>query len=140
METMRETVSIQEALVYVMVTMSAADSSMTDAELASIGEIVKILPIFRGFDTERIVKVAQDCGERLQNQDGLDEILDLVADSLPAKLYDTAYALAVDVAAADLSVEQEELRLLQMLRDRLSLDKLTVAAIERAAQARHKVA
>ena len=57
---------------------------------------------------------------------------------MPHRLRDTAYAMAVEVAAADLHVEQEELRFLQMLRDRLNLDKLAVAAIERGARARHK--
>ena len=59
-------------------------------------------------------------------------------DALPHNLYDTAYALAVEIAAADLHVEQEELRLLQLLRDRLGLDKLTCAAIERGAMARYR--
>ena len=65
-------------------------------------------------------------------------MLDVVADALPQKLHDTAYAMAVEVAATDLSVNQEELRFLQMLRDRLGLDKLTIAAIERSAQARYR--
>ena len=62
--------------------------------------------------------------------------LTMIADALPSKLYDTAYALAVEVAAADLEVAQEELRFLQLLRDKLALDKLVVAAIERGARAR----
>ena len=41
------------------------------------------------------------------------------------------------MAAADLHVEQEELRFLQMLRDALDLDPLTIAAIERGARARY---
>jgi len=135
---MNKTVSTHEALIYVMVIMSAADSSMTDTELASIGEIVKTLPVFRSFDVDQIIPCAQHCGERLQEEDGLNSILTLVAETLPAKLYDTAYAIAVDVAAADLNVQQEELRVLQMLRDRFNLDKLTCAAIERGAQARHR--
>ena len=58
--------------------------------------------------------------------------------ALPPKLHETAYALAVEVAAADLHVEQEELRFLQMLRDHLDIDKLTVAAIESGARARYR--
>jgi hypothetical protein len=64
-------------------------------------------------------------------------VLDVIA-ALPARLHETAYALAVEVAAADLHVEQEELRFLQMLRDRLDLDKLAVAAIESSARARYR--
>ena len=59
--------------------------------------------------------------------------------SLPPRLHETAYALAVEVAAVDLHVEQEELRFLQILRDALNLDPLAIAAIERGARARYRV-
>ena len=132
------TITHHDALIYAMVTISAADRSMTDPELMRIGEIVQTLPIFRSYNRERLVNAAEDCGDILQGDDGLQRVLDEIAEALPKKLYDTAYALAVEVAAADLHVEQEELRFLQMLRDRLDLDKLTVAAIEAGARARHR--
>jgi len=135
---MNKPISAQEALIYVMVTVSAADRTMTDAELRSIGEIVRTLPVFRGFDEERLVATARACGEILSGDDGLQLVLEVIRDTVPEKLYDTAYAVAVEVAAADLHVEQEELRFLQLLRDELDLDKLTVAAIERGARARHR--
>jgi hypothetical protein len=65
-------------------------------------------------------------------------MLELIASALPKKLYETAYALAVEVAAADLKVPDEEIRLLELLRDALNLDKLVTAAIERSARARHQ--
>jgi tellurite resistance protein len=131
-------VSPHEALVYLMVTISAADRAMTDAELSQIGNIIRTLPIFRDFDREKLVEVASACSAILEEDDGLDKILDIAHDALPEKLYETAYALAVEVAAADLHVEQEELRLLQMLRDRLELDKLKVGAIEHSARVRYR--
>ncbi|MDP2619708.1 MAG: tellurite resistance TerB family protein [Hyphomicrobiales bacterium] len=134
---MAETVSSHSALIYVMVTMSAVDTTMTDAELRKIGSIIKTLPAFKDFDEDELVHEAEACGRLLSQEGGLKEVLDLIARSLPKTHYDTAYALAVEVAAADLSVGQEELRLLQMLRDRLNLDKLTIAAIERGARARY---
>jgi hypothetical protein len=73
----------------------------------------------------------------LQRNDGLDAVLGLIA-ALPPRLHDTAYAVAVEVAAADLHVEQEELRFLRLLRDRLQVDPLVSAAIERAARARYR--
>ncbi len=135
---MTKSVSPQEALIYVMVTMSAADRTMTDSELRRIGGIVQNLPVFRDFDKERLVAVAEECGDLLNEENSLDTVLDLVTAALPPKYYDTAYALAVDVAAADLDVEQEELRLLQLLRDHFDLDPLVSAAIERAARARFR--
>ncbi len=126
-----------EALIYVMVTMSAVDREVTDEELARIGYITSHLPIFRDFDSEALVQIAEDCGAMLGGADGLDTLLQLVATSLPPRLYETAYALAVEIAAVDLDVKQEELRFLEMLRDALRLDRLSTAAIERGARARH---
>jgi len=61
-----------------------------------------------------------------------------VREALPEKFHETAYALAVEIAAADQRIRNEEIRLLQLLRDRLGLDKLTCAAIERGALARFR--
>ena len=69
-------VSPHEALIYAMVTLAAADQAMTDNELMKIGDIVKTLPVFRDFDSERLVKAAEACGAILQKEDGLDLILD----------------------------------------------------------------
>ena len=132
-------ISPQDALVYIMVTISAADTTMTDAELASIGNVVSRLPVFKGFDPKRLPALASECYNLLGYEDGLERILDLAHKALPEKLYDTAYALAVEVAAADLHVEQEELQFLQMMRDLWALDELTVAAIERSARVRYRV-
>ncbi|POF34908.1 tellurite resistance protein TerB [Roseibium marinum] len=133
-----EPISVQEALIYVMVIVSASDNSMTDKELATIGDMIKMLPVFKDYDANSIIPAAQRCGDILQEENGLSLVLELVGDILPVKLYDTAYALAVEVAAADLEVHQEELRILQLLRDRFRFDKLTVAAIERGAIARYR--
>jgi tellurite resistance protein len=123
----------------VMVTMSAVDRTMTDAELARIGEIVSNLPVFSDFDQDRLVKAAEACGTVLSEDGGLDRILVLVKSALPKKLRETAYAIALEVAAADLEVKPEETRFLEMLRDSLELDKLTTAGIERGIRARNVV-
>src|SRR3546814_1329947 len=60
-----------------------------------------------------------------------------ISAALPEKLKETAYALALDVAAADGAVSQEELRMLEMLRHRLAVGRLPAAAIERGARARY---
>ena len=125
------------ALVYIMVLVSAADRDMTDQELRRIGDVIKTLPVFDEFDPERLVPLAEECAAKLDHDDGLDAVLDVIVASLPAKLSETAYAIACEIAAADLHVEQEELRMLEMLRHRLDLDRLTAAAIERGARARH---
>jgi len=131
--------SPHDALIHIMVTMSAADRSMTDNELAKIGDIIETLPVFKGYDSRQLVASAETCAEMLQGDDGLDRVIENLLTVIPRKLHETAYALAVEVAAADLHLEQEELRLLQILRDRLNLDRLACAAIERGARARYQV-
>lgn len=138
MNVQNSVISVEEALIYGMVTLAAVDRVMTDRELATIGEVVRTLPAFKEFDPERVVPVAEACGAILQHGEGLDTVLEMIVSALPERLYETAYALAVEVAAADLFVEQEELRFLQILRDRLNLDPLTATAIERGARARYQ--
>jgi tellurite resistance protein len=134
------TVSHHQALIYAMVTMSAVDARITDRELRRIGQIVQTLPVFRDFDPERLTGVAQECGEMLQVEDGLEAVLGLIAEALPGRLRETAYALAVEVAVADLHIWREEIRFLARLRDTLGLDKLVTAALERSALARYHAA
>lgn len=133
---MTNTVSHHQALIYAMVTMTAVDARIVDPELRRIGQIVQSLPVFRDFDVERLTHVAQECGEMLQVEGGLEAVLALISEALPAHLRETAYALAVEVAVADLHIWREEIRFLARLRDALGLDKLVTAAIERGAQAR----
>jgi Tellurite resistance protein len=125
------------ALIYTMVLASAADGTMSDKELASIGEMVRHLPVFRGFDTGRIAAVSSECQQLLQDDTGLDRALDEIKAALPDYLRETAYAIACDVVAADGRASQEELRLLELIRYRLGIDRLHAAAIERGARARH---
>ncbi len=136
---MTEPLDHHAALIFAMVTMSAVDRTMTDAELARIGEIVSNLPVFADFDQERLVKTAEACGGVLSDDGGLDRALALIKGGLPKKLRETAYAIALEVAAADMDVKPEETRFLEMLRDTLDLDRLTAAAIERGVRARNLV-
>ncbi len=129
-------ISHHAALIYTMVLASAADREMTDPELARMGEIIRTLPVFADYDSKLLPDTAAACAEILDQDDGLNVGLDLIAAALPDKLKETAYALACDVAAADEKVHQEELRFLEMLGNRLDLDRLTAAAIERGARAR----
>jgi hypothetical protein len=111
---------------------------MTDAELARIGNVVRAWPIFEGFDDEKLIGIAQDCQKMLHEEGGLRGVLSVARKAIPEHLHDTAYALAFEVATADLEMRMEEVRVLQLLREHLVVDAATIAAIERAAKARHR--
>jgi tellurite resistance protein len=125
------------ALVYTMVLVSASEG-MSDRGIQVMGRLVRHLPVFRDFDPERIIEVGNDCAELLTRDDGLDIAFARIARALPAPLRETAYALACDVAAADGKAGETELQMLELIRHRLHIDRLVAAAIERAAQARHR--
>lgn len=124
-------IDYQTGLIYIMVVTAAADSNLKDRELYIIGDLVRTLPVFRDYDDARLVPATQQCAEILTVDDGLDAVLGLAQQAIPDALYETAYAIACQVAAADGTAAQEELRLLEMLRDRFNIDRLSAAAIER---------
>jgi tellurite resistance protein len=134
---MTTTLNPQSALIYVMVVVSASDARMSDAELHTIGDIVRSVRVFEGFDENKIIPVAGECGAILQEREGLNAVLGLVKEALSPHLRETAYALALEIALADAPVLPEENRVLQRLKTELNVDRLVAAALERAAIVRH---
>ncbi len=132
------TISPETALVYTMVTMSASDGNMTDTELDRMTGILGYLPAFQGYNIERLRSDTDSCIELLQSEEGLDAVIGLIEEAVPESHRDLVYALACEVAASDGTLNQVELRLLEMIRHVLDIDRLTVAAIERGAAARQK--
>lgn len=127
----------QDSLVALMMAVSASDENIRTSELVTIQRIVNHLPVFAGYDDDRIRVVAQTVFDLLEEEDGLDALFGIVRDALPEKLFETAYAMACDVAAADGKLLESELRLLEEIRYELNIDRLHGAAIERGARARH---
>ncbi|MCA0206796.1 tellurite resistance TerB family protein [Pararhodobacter sp.] len=128
--------SPQDSLVAVMLTVSVADSAIRTEELLAIEQVVNQLPVFAGYDADRIKIVSQTVFDLIEEEDGLDALFGLIREALPERLYETAYALACDVAASDGMLRQTELRMLEEMRHELNLDRLHAAAIERGARAR----
>jgi tellurite resistance protein len=135
-----KTISHHSALIYVMVLIAASDRVMSEKELRAIGGLVKGLPVFADFEERRLLAVSQECAAILQETDGLDAVLGLVQEALPEHLIETAYWLALEVALSDSRVMLEEVRVLEMIRRTLGLERLEAAALERAARARYQVA
>lgn len=135
-----QTISPQAALVYVMVVVAGADGSMSEPELRAIGELTQTLPVFKGFEDDRLIRVSQECASILAEQDGLDAVLGLIRDNLPEHLRETAYWVALELALTDRRVMLEEVRVLELLRRALGIDRLSAAALERGARARYQTA
>lgn len=128
----------QEALVYAMVTVAAADRTIAEIELSRMHSFVRELPAFRGFDEAWFGRVALECGAVLAQPDGVTKVVRLVGDALPTGLRETAYALAAEVAASDVALQEDERQFLSLLSERLQLDALVCAALQRCAEVRHR--
>ena len=127
----------QDALAALMIAVSASDENIRTAELVKMSNPINNLPIFAEYDTERLPRISSMVFSLLEQVDGLEALFGLIRDALPEHLYETAYALSCDVAAADRHVVGPEVRMLEEIREELSLDRLHAAAIERGARARH---
>lgn len=129
--------SPQDALVAVMVAASASDENMRTAELVAITRMVNHMPVFASYDADRIRRVSQTVFDLFEEEEGLDALFGLIRDSLPERLYETAYALACDVVTADGKHNEVELRMLEEIRHELNIDRLHAAAIEWGTRVRH---
>ncbi|MBR2573547.1 MAG: tellurite resistance TerB family protein [Loktanella sp.] len=127
----------QDALVVLMISVSAADGNIRTSELVKISNAINNLPVFAGYDVERVPQMSQLVFDLLEPEDGLEALFGLIRDALPTRLFETAYALSCDVAAADGRIAGQEARMLEEIREELDLDRLYAAAIERGARARH---
>ncbi len=128
----------EDALVAVMIAVSASDENMRTSELLSIERMVNHLPAFRDYKMTRVTEVSNTVFDMLAEEEGLDILWTAVKAALPERLFDTAYALGCDVAAADLRAGERELRFLEEMRYEMNIDSLLAAAIEAAARARHR--
>ncbi|KAA2313714.1 2-dehydro-3-deoxyphosphooctonate aldolase [Pseudooceanicola sediminis] len=129
--------SPQDCLVLLMIAVSVSDETVRTSELIKIENQVNTLPIFADYDDSRITQMSSIVFDLFAEEDGLDALFGLMREHLPERLFETAYALACDVAAADGTLREPELRLLEEIRYELALDRLHAAAIERGARARH---
>lgn len=129
----------EDTLIAIMIAVSASDEAIRTAELVTIERMVNHLPVFADYDVNRIKAVSNAVFDLLAEEDGLDILWETVRANLPERLFDTAYAMACDVVAADGTAKEGELRLLEDMRYELNIERLLASAIEAGARARHRL-
>ena len=80
---MKAQLSPQEALFYEMVTVAAADRTISEHELARINTMVRELPAFRGLEETWLSREAQNCGKILSKPGGVNSVVSMVVEALP---------------------------------------------------------
>ena len=132
------TISPETALIYTMVLVSVSDDEMKDSEINRMTGMIGYLPAFKNYNIERLRVDTSDCVDLLNSDEGLEAVLGLITEAIAEQHKDLIYAVACEVAASDGTLTQEELRLLEMIRHYIDIDRLTAAAIERGVAAKQK--
>lgn len=128
----------RDALLLTMVLASCADGDMSDVEMENIGMQIRYLPAFRDWPIEEFQPTLTKCLQLLGEPEGLQATLSLINEMLPEHMYETAYALACEMVAADGKASQEELRVLELMRHELGIGRLQASAIEYGTRARSR--
>ncbi len=128
----------QEALICTMVLVAAAEGGITDREIGVMAGLVQTLPVFRTFSTAKLDAATEATITLLREEDGLAHAGRLIREALEPRLRETAYVLACEVVAADVTHGQRILQMLEFVMNELHLDPLVAAAIERGVRARYQ--
>src|SRR3546814_17576599 len=102
-----------EYLIDPSVRISCVALVLPDPSLFAMVECVKRRAVVREDDPELLPQTAGGCAGLLSSENGFQTALDLIRSTLSEDLRETAYALAVEVAAADGRPGQAELRILE---------------------------
>ena len=68
---MSGTISNEQALIYVMVMMSGVEGRLKKEELVEMELLIRTLPVFKNFDRNRLATIVQECGDILQEKEGM---------------------------------------------------------------------
>ena len=96
------------------------------------------LPLCPQIDANRAALIVPLIADMASASDGVEAVLDLIAEALPHDLTDTVYLLGADYVSTYGTALPEQMRLLERLAEAIKLDRLTRAALDRAVLARSR--
>ena len=68
----------QDSLAAVMIAMSASDEHIRTAELVKMSNAINNLPVFAGYDAERLPRMSKMVFDLLEQEDGLEALFGLI--------------------------------------------------------------
>jgi len=117
------------AALYVAHRLSGADETHWQAHLDAT-------PSLAGLTQTAALSALGLAEETANATDGVDALLDMLAAAVNAPQAETVYLICADYIALKGRVSPEEMRFIEKLGQALGLDRLSRAALDRAAQAR----
>lgn len=125
------------AVLACLVLVMAADGPPSADERAQALTLVAPLPAFAGHDMAAHLAQSEALArDILSTDEGVASLLELAAAALDGPARELTYALAAEQVLANAKLTPEELRVLDRLAEHFGIDRLTRAAIDRAARIR----
>ena len=120
--------SLQEALVSLLIASARADGSVSAHEANSIEHVVAGMKLFRGHSQEGRQKVFATAAERITEQ-GISSVVQAAAGIVPKDLGVTTFAIAVDLMLSDGGLNPKEEAFVDELRTLLNVERETAGRI-----------
>mgnify|MGYP003381711005 CR=1 FL=1 len=122
--------SQEEAISAILLSIIASDGEVSDEEVDAFISVANNHPTMRNQSASDFKRMVDEQQSVLRKQ-GWEKLFDKGAAELPRALAQTVFVLAVDFVLSDGSVDAAEERLIERLRDALSIaDDLVGAAVE----------
>lgn len=122
--------TLEEATSAILLGIIASDGDISEEEVAAFNAVASHHPILVNQPAAAFRKMIDDQFVVLRKQ-GWEALFDKGAAELPASLANTVFVLAVDFVLSDGTVDAAEERLIEKLRNALSIsDDLVTAAVE----------
>lgn len=114
------TLSIPESVAGICLVAVCADGDLSTEEIDVLLSSLTRLKMFRSYSSDVMVRMLNRLISVIKRQ-GLNALLEMVLQSLPQDLYETSFAIAVDLVLADGEVTEEEEQLLEDLYIKLNI-------------------
>ena len=126
-----------EAFAAITLATFAADGYLTDEEAHTMMATLNRMHLFRSYPSEVLRRMFDKLCSLIKRQ-GFDGFIKLAVSSLPHDLYETAFAVATDLALADGEVTKEEEDLLNYLWKSLAIPDETAHNIVKVMMIKNK--
>lgn len=105
----------QEAFIATMLAVSAADGHISDEEIEDLISRFRRLRLFSGMNDDELIASTNRPFDLLR-KGGPSELIRRASPALPKELRESAFAVAVDIAFSDGTVQDEEKQLIENLQ------------------------
>ncbi len=126
-----------ESFAAILLLIVAADGQLTASEASLLEATLGQMHLFRGYPADFLPQTVAKLCQTLRVQ-GQEALLMAALASLPRDLYDTTYAIALDLALVDADIGPEEQQILDRLQAATGLQTEVVELLQWAMTIKHK--